>query len=190
MSQPKPELHYEFPELNPAKRLRELILHIADRAGTDDTFGKVKLAKILYFADFESYRLYGKAITGTKYVKLQNGPVPEDFFIALDEMESSGDLLLKREKYFAYDKHRVIACREPQLEIFNGRDIALIDRLIDNFRNKTATEISNLSHGVAWQSAELKAAIPYEAAILSDEGVTDEDIAVAEELIEEFGWDE
>ena len=80
---------YEFPNLEPHSRLWELILHIARCSEGDSTFGKVKLAKILYYADFASYRDYGQPVTGASYKKLQFGPVPSDFLDILDEMLES-----------------------------------------------------------------------------------------------------
>ena len=60
-----------------AKRaLRELILFIADRCEDEPTFGATKLNKILFYADFLSYALYGEPIAGVTYRKLERGPVP------------------------------------------------------------------------------------------------------------------
>ncbi len=186
------EATYEFPNLEPHSRLWELILHIARCSEGDPTFGKVKLAKILYYADFASYRDYGQAITGASYKKLQFGPVPKDFLDILDEMENGREIYIRKEKAFPpalHDYDRVMAIREANLVQFSGRDIALVDRLIRQFWNKSATEISDQSHGIAWQAVENNELIPYSAALLSDEGITDEDVERAQALIQTYGWD-
>ena len=36
---------YEFPEMSPRERLRELILYIAEKLKDDPNFGRTKLAK-------------------------------------------------------------------------------------------------------------------------------------------------
>lgn len=183
---------YEFPQLEPHTRLWQLILHIAQCSEGDPTFGKVKLAKILYYADFTSYRDYGQPVTGASYKKLQFGPVPKDFLDILDEMKNSGEIYIRKEKAFptaTRDYDRVLAIHEANLVQFSGRDIALVDRLIRQFWNKSAGEISDQSHGFAWHVVGNNEPIPYSAALLSDEGITDEDIAQAQELIQAYGWD-
>jgi hypothetical protein len=185
-------LTYDFPNLNPHTRLWELILHIARYSEGDPTFGKIKLAKILYYADFTSYREYGKPITGSAYKKLQFGPVPTHFFDILGEMETNGEIYIRKEKAFPtaiHDYERVLAVREASLEDFSGRDITIVNDLIKGFWNKSATDISNDSHGIAWESVDIKEQIPYELSILSDEELTKEEIARSWELIKEHGWD-
>lgn len=181
---------YEFPEMQPQTRLKELILHIADSRLGDSTFGKVKLAKVLYFADFTSFRLFGKPITGITYVKLPRGPVPQSFFEQLDNMEVKGDIFLRVEPYYTYEQHRVIPKREADLTLFSGRDIGLVDKIIHDIAGKSAQQVSELSHTLAWDIFEMNAPIPYEAALLSDEGITEDDIESAKALFTEDGWDE
>ena len=187
MNSGKPTL--EFPEMEPETRLWQLILHIAERSQGDPTYGKVKLAKILYFADFSSYRRFGEPITGTSYIKMQYGPVPRVFWDLLEEMEARGDIFVRQEPYYTHDQHRVIAKRDADLTGFTGRDIALVDKIIQDFWGRTATEVSELSHGMAWKVTRLKEPIPYDTAILSDEGITQDDIDSAQELIRDHEWE-
>ena len=49
--------------------------------------------------------------------------------------------------------------------------------------------MSDYSHGIAWKVAKHKQLIPYEAMLLSDEEVTEEDEVRAQELIAQYGWD-
>ena len=52
-------------------KLRELVLYIAVLSEGDPAFGKVKLNKLLFFADFTAYLSFGKPITGHEYQKTQ-----------------------------------------------------------------------------------------------------------------------
>lgn len=181
---------YEFPDLHPHEKLRELILYIAKNSEGDQTFGKVKLAKILYYTDFLSYRDYGQPVTGSGYKKLQFGPVPVHFFDLLDQMLQTGDIFVRKEKAFenaTYDYDRVMAVREADLLEFTGRDIALVNDLIKRFWKKSATEISEQSHGIAWQLVELNETIPYEASLLSDESLSDSEMEWALRIAQEYG---
>ena len=67
---------FSFPEMDPDRRLAELILYIAEKCEHDPGFGAVKLNKILAFADFSSYFETGKPITGAEYMRLPQGPAP------------------------------------------------------------------------------------------------------------------
>lgn len=41
---------------------------------------KLKIFKLLYFLDFEHFRITGKSVTGLDYYALDFGPVPMDLF--------------------------------------------------------------------------------------------------------------
>lgn len=177
----------EFPEMQPQQRLQELILYIAERLQGDELFGRVKLAKILYVADHESYLQYGKPITGAAYIKMQHGPVPEDFHAILEELESNRQIVTRETIYFGHLQKRIIPMREANLTIFSGRDIQMVEKILRQIEGKTASELSELSHGLAWQIIAPNAQIPYEAALLSDEPLTDDEIAHALALAQEYG---
>lgn len=50
-----------------AARFREAVMYVAWRMRGDEGFGRVKLAKTLFYADFEAYAGEGEAVTGAKY---------------------------------------------------------------------------------------------------------------------------
>jgi Antitoxin SocA-like, Panacea domain len=169
------------------ERLRELILFIAERCQDDPTFGATKLAKILFRADFISFARYGESITNTSYQKLPHGPVPTAVASVRGEMLEKGEIVMTKEGYSPYLRDRVIPLREANLDGFKARDIALIDGVIEMFHAASASDISRFSHDKAWQAARDYETIPYEAALLSDAGPTEQDIARARELNDEYG---
>jgi hypothetical protein len=180
---------YEFPQFQPHDRLWELILHIAQFSEGDPTFGKVKLAKILYYTDFTSYRDYGQPVTGSAYRKMQRGPVPTHFLDILDEMAAGREIYIRKEKAFptaVYEYERVMAVREANLVNFTGRDIMLVNELISRFWNKSAAEISDESHGIAWKLVGDNEPIPYEASLLSDEPLTEAETEWAIKVAQEY----
>ena len=134
---------YEFPEMQPQQRLQELILYIADRLQGDPAFGKVKLAKILYFIDFTSYRLYKKPVTGAAYIRLPHGPVPQPYFDILDEMQANGYIAIREEAVFDYNQQRIMAIRRADVKLFSGRDIQLVEDVIRHLRGKTPSNSVN-----------------------------------------------
>ena len=79
-------LHFEFPLPDREARFKELVVYVSHACIDDPTYSKIKLLKILFFSDFESYGLYGAPITGMPYRKLPFGPGPVDFPRIEDEM--------------------------------------------------------------------------------------------------------
>lgn len=172
------------------ERLRELILFVAERCQADPTFGMTKLVKILFRADFESFARYGESITGTRYKKFPHGPVSQAALDVRDEMVRRGDIAVVKEGYSPYLRNRVLPLELANLDGFSGRDIALLDGVIHMFYGHTATFVSEFSHDRAWEAAEDYELIPYEAALLSDEPPTEDDIARAHELAAKHGWED
>ena len=181
-------LTYEVPMPDGDKRLRELIVYIADKCQDDPKFGATKLNKILFYADHLAFARYGQPITGAKYQRLERGPAPVRLRPVQAQMERDGDIVVRKREFRGRAQHRTIATRGADLTIFNGREIALVDEVIGIFWEKTAAEVSDVSHGISWLTRYNGDPIPYEAIYLSDEPVTPGDISRTEELVREFDW--
>ena len=165
-------LKYEFADMGPDERLKQLILYVSGRCEDDPTFGATKLNKILYFSDFFSYLKRGKPVTGAVYQRLNNGPAPKRLVPLRDELVEGRQLVVMPKKFHDREQLRTIALEAPDLEVFTGDGIALVDEVIRVLWGKTAAEVSELSHDAGWRSAGHQENIPYQAAYLSDEGVT------------------
>jgi hypothetical protein len=170
-------------------KLEEIILYVADRLEHDLNFGRTKLAKVLYHADFLSYRLYQEPITGWDYVKWQFGPVPNDYLAILNSMEEERRIATKETSVINHVQKRIIALHPANLKLITGRDLQLIERVIGELEGKTAGNLSHESHGVAYNLVELNKVIPYESSLFSDEELTDEEVKVAERLARELDLD-
>lgn len=96
---------------------------------------------------------------------------------------------------FSYKRHLLIPRRQANLDLFTARDIALIDDVIEGMWGMLAKAVSLQSHGIAWEIARANwretgnDLIPYEAAFISDEPVTEEETARVRELNEKFHWE-
>jgi hypothetical protein len=144
------------------RKFKELVLYVADQSGGDPTFGAIKLNKILFFSDFLSYAHRGRSITGAAYQKLPYGPAPKAMLPIQEEMLESGDADLVPADYFGRDQKRLAARREPNLNLFEDEEIALVDKVMNALIFETATSVSDLSHQWAgWQLAEVKEDLPY-----------------------------
>jgi hypothetical protein len=168
-------------------RLKELIVYIASKCQDDPAFGTIKLNKILFQADFRAYRLRGRPITGTPYFRLKHGPVPKAVVPIMRELHQDDAVRTQTRLVGGREQKRPIALRPADLSYFSGEDIAIVDDIILELWGRSATAVSEESHGIQWRTRFDRDPIPYETAYLSDDPVTPEEIQRAEELIRDLG---
>ncbi len=72
-----------------AEKLRDMLRYFIGHGQSDDTVGKTKLMKLLYYSDFLHYRDRGEAISWAHYRKLPLGPVPREANALLSDLEPS-----------------------------------------------------------------------------------------------------
>lgn len=169
--------------------MRELVLHVCQRCGEAERFGKVKLNKILWRADFRSFAERRLPVTGRTYQKLAAGPAPMEMPLILAELEAEGLLTFaRREMTDGYVELRPIARAAASLRAFSQDDMDFVEEAIRFYWMKSATQASDLSHGVAWRSRKFLDPIPYEAVFLSDSKLTAEDAHRLGALAAAKGW--
>jgi hypothetical protein len=158
------------------EKLKELILLIAEWSQADPKFGAIKLNKLLFHCDFSSYLTYGRAITWQEYFALPQGPAPKRLKFLTDRMRENGDLAYKGERYYNHTKKTPIALRPAKIKAFSDQEIVLIQKTIEKFWDKNATEMSEESHlFLGWKAARLKEVIPYSTALVGSRPPTPEE---------------
>lgn len=170
------------------RKLAELILYISQKCASDPTFGAVKLNKILYFSDFFAFGNWGSPITGVEYQHLPKGPAPTRLLPVRNQMVADGDLVIQRVQLLSGNvQHRTVNLREPDLNIFSGREIALIDNVIEALDKLNAQQTSDLSHRmVGWKATSDNETIRYETIFLSDQPLSEAEVRRAQELAKDF----
>lgn len=155
----------------PDAKLTELTLHIAQRCATHQLFGKIKLNKILFFADVATYIRTGRSLTGVDYVKREFGPVPERMSERIEQLVADRVAAVEeREMPDGTTQKRVVALRKPDLSIFSAEEIGIVSEVIDWFRPISANDVSELSHrSVGWDVARMGEKIPLATAIIPNE---------------------
>lgn len=173
------------------QKFRELIIYVAFKCQSDPSFGAVKLNKILFHADFIAYGSFRKPITGMEYMKAEHGPAPRRLAPIRADMKQKEDIALVSISRYGLRHDRVVPLRDPDLSLFTGEEIALVDSIIQTCSAASATDLSEMTHSYrGWRMARnLKDTIPYEAVFLSDEPPTFYEVQHAEALIREHGWD-
>ena len=181
-------VHYAFDIPRGRQRFRELIIYISQECEKDEFFGAVKLNKILFHADFGAFERFGQPLTGMRYFKLKFGPAPRALLPVVDELVAEGALEAAAPQGEPFEQRRTIALRKPYLDHFTQDELDLVDEVIKQLWNQSATAVSDGTHGVAWRTHNLKDDIPYEAVFLADLPPTPDDLVEARELNERYGW--
>jgi len=170
-------------------KFKELILHVSQKCADDPSFGSVKLNKILFFSDFLAFAQYGTAITGVDYQKLPLGPGPKKLVPVRQEMIRDRELAIQEKAVGSSGvQKKPVNLREPNLDHFSAKEIALVDSVIQCFSAHSANQTSELSHLMcAWKFTPMGKIIPYGAVFLTDMPLTEEDIVRGQELAREYG---
>ena len=166
-----------------AAKFRELILYIASRNEAERDFGAAKLHKTLFYADFGAYVLSGRAITGRDYIKMPHGPMPDRIAEVIEELVRNGDAAIERRNRDGFVQKRTIALRDPNLDLFSAREIALVDRVIEELQGLAATRDSGIAHRfIGWQVARDGEVIPYNSSWVAPRKLTPEEVAYGLQL--------
>jgi antitoxin SocA-like protein len=171
------------------EKLAELILYISKKSVGDPKFGAIKLNKILYLSDFLAFGNWSEPITGVEYQHLPKGPAPRRLLPVRDEMRSAGILAIQDVPLRSGNvQKRTVNLREPNLKLFSGEQIALVDSVIEDLRDLDAEESSDYSHRfVGYKMTKLGENIPYGSIFISDEPLSAAEITRGQELAREFG---
>jgi hypothetical protein len=171
------------------EKLSELMLYISQKCATDPKFGAVKLNKILYLSDFLAFGNWGEPITGVEYQHLRKGPAPRRLVPVRDALQNSRKLVVQTLPLKSGNRQvRTVNLVDPNLKVFSGREIALVDSIIEELWDMDAEESSEFSHRfVGWKMTQEGEPIPYGSIFLSDEPLSEAEILRGQELAKTFG---
>ncbi len=147
------------------EKFKNMILYLVNRLGS---VLKTKLNKLLWYCDFLHYKETSVSITGTQYVRLPYGPVPDKYDFITDMMRDEG-LLDKIEVVFNAKRgligEQFITLVEPDESMFSKQEINVMNFVADVFRNFTSKRIMDKSHQeTAYLKCEDGGIISYEYA--------------------------
>lgn len=153
---------------NQGRKLKELMLYVADKSTSDPTFGATKLNKILFFSDFLAYVDLGHSITGAEYQKLEHGPAPRQLLPVQNELLDERAAVVTPIAFHVGTQRRLTALRPADLSLFTAGEISLVDEILQQLWGRTAAEVSDLSHewSLGWQVVRMGETIPYATALV------------------------
>lgn len=144
------------------KKYQNIILFFANKI-KNGTLGKLKMMKLLYFLDFDFFEKYGKSITGDKYSRWENGPVPQAAEKIIKKMNNV-DIKISRRKVGAgyNDQQHIEALKIFDLKLFSKEELMMMDEIADKWEKFSGTEMKNASHGEApWIATKPNEIIDY-----------------------------
>lgn len=157
------ELRINVPQRN-IEKFREVLLYILDKVGAKSNIGETVIYKLLYFIDFDYYEKYEEQLIGATYLKNHYGPTPVEFRDIVDKMIKDRDLVKIYKPYFEYQQKKYLPLRAADLSKLSGREIELINDVLNRLSEMNAAQVSDHSHGdMPWQTAEDGDVINYEA---------------------------
>jgi uncharacterized phage-associated protein len=148
------------------KKYENAVLYLCEKLN-GQVRGKKKLAKLLYFADFDFFEKNQRSITGDIYCALPMGPFPTTLDMTTTAMIRSKTLVIdqveERDGYNPTEVYRSLA--KPDLSVFDKGETEMLDRIVVKYGNLNGKQLEELSHAEApYVGTELKKEIPYELA--------------------------
>lgn len=164
----KEEERISVPTLQ-VNKFKNVLLYILERCAGKPNVGETVLYKLLYFADFNYYELYEEHLTGAKYRKMPFGPVPQKLDAILGQMIEKGQLHRVKTEYHGYPQTRYLPLMKADLTELKASEKEIIDRVIEQMSDWSASAISNYSHkDMPWLASKEGEEINYELAFYRD----------------------
>lgn len=124
----------------------KMVLHyIINKTGFRNTVGRTVLHKLLYFSDFNYFELNEESITGESYKKMEKGPVPIHFELAIEELVDEGKVSLgKRKLPCGKTMKKYFSLKEPENDL-NEEEIYVINKAIKDLSHLNGKQIGEYS---------------------------------------------
>jgi transcriptional regulator with XRE-family HTH domain len=164
----KSEERISVPTLQVSK-FKNVLLYILERCAGKPNVGETVLYKLLYFSDFNYYELYEEHLTGAKYRKLPYGPVPQMLDTIIGQMLENGMIQRIKTEYYDKIQTRYIPLAKADLTKLKASEKEVIDRVIEQMSDWSASAISSYSHkDMPWLASKEGEEINYELAFYRD----------------------
>ncbi len=151
------------------KKFKNVLLYILEKCAGKPNVGETVLYKLLYFSDFNYYELYETHLTGAKYRKLPFGPVPQKLDSIVSQMISDNKLQKVKTEYHGYPQTRYLPLEKADLTELKASEKEVIDKVIEQMSDWSASAISNYSHkDIPWLASKEGEEINYELAFYRD----------------------
>ncbi|WP_333662768.1 Panacea domain-containing protein [Acinetobacter sp.] len=158
----------------------KLINAITFFAQNVDKCGKIKLFKLLYFLDFEHYKLTGRNTTGLNYYAWPMGPVPTALFGEIESPEPDMAENLRFSEIPVYGGKKTMLKIEYKKDfdasLFSKRELKIMNDLASRYKTTRAEDMIEATHleNLPWDQIyriqnKPQELIPYDLALRKQE---------------------
>ena len=131
------------------KKYKEVILYLAEKLG-GEIKGKKKLAKLLYFVDFDFFEKFQKSLTGDVYKALPMGPFPVTMEKVLNNMVNEEKITIKLEKErIDYNPTEIYRVKKKMAGNFSKEERQILDRVVLKYGHLSGKQLEDLTHAEA-----------------------------------------
>lgn len=144
-------------------KYKQIVLSFLRNCEGDGYIPKTKLAKLVYFADFAWFYENLKSMSGMRYRKIQHGPVPDEYFRAIDELYEDGYITIDTTSDGAMLIAKTRNGEKCSLTELSVNEQKLIKDISKKWKNKNTKEIVAFTHNqLPYSLCTVNEIIPYE----------------------------
>jgi putative zinc finger/helix-turn-helix YgiT family protein len=114
---------------------------------------KVKMNKLLFYADFGHFKRFGESISGIKYIAIRMGPVPNNYDGLLNWAREQECIHVDCEYFNNGVGEQYFPGKIPiDPALFSEKELSTMTEVVEKFRSTSTQEIIEISHGEkGWQ---------------------------------------
>lgn len=131
---------YRKPNLD---KLTEMVVYFAEKLEPY----KVKLNKLLFYADFFHYKNFSYSISGSRYIAHSYGPVPDNYETIFEYIAKNGNISVTTTEFpggYTGEKYSALKPFDP--DVFTSEEMATLEKVFDRFKDMSAKTIASISH--------------------------------------------
>lgn len=153
------------------EKYKQMILaYLRCQPSNDGKVVKTKLAKLLYLADFAWFYDHLESMSGMQYRRLTYGPVPNEYFRALDELQESGQISIDHKSDISLISETDSSKKQTLTELSKD-ELSLIKKVCQKWKSKKSNEIVHFTHNqLPYKICQPDEIIPYELITQEDPG--------------------
>ncbi len=142
-------------------KMQAAIVFFCDRI-RNGTLGRTKLAKLLYFLDFDHFEQFDSPVTGAEYVHYSKGPYPKQMLQELRQMSGTVKEVQEQVGPYVQYAYSLQPGVMPDFRGFKPSELSVMLQVADKWEKQTATELVAATHGEApWIATADGENIPY-----------------------------
>ena len=152
-------------QINDAK-YRNAILYFASHVN-NNTLGKVKLMKLLYYLDFDHYEQFGTSVTGDDYLRWEMGPVPSHAAAVIDCMVADEQLLVEdKDIGMRKPQNKYVVLQPYNIGVFLPTEVEVLCAVVQKWEHHSGSDMVCAVHGEPpWLETSANAVIDYRLAL-------------------------